>query len=730
MNQKSFVQFVVAIGLAGLGLAIVWGMLGVGPAQAQGPDDWEKAKLYGAQVELHNLVMADNGDLYLCLHNVGYGVYKLAKGATQWQVLESTGDGCMSMALDKVNDKLYRLASKNQYLWRSDDGGLNWTKVYTPSDPWYGEVLAINPVTPSILHMAYDRTIHRSEDSGVSWTQAQFSLDGGTTYTNSLNSRIFRIAVDPSNPQYVYLTLYSNDTEDDKGIYVSANGGLSYTRVITFEPWGYDLKVNTNGTVFASYNDGFWRSTDHGQTWDPLDITVCTGDPNPHSVDYITFHPTLNQTVFIMPQYGGCRSDDEGDTWTGNQEYWDAPLIDPSDTSTWYVPGTPGLWKSTDAWSTWSEMNEGLSEVDVRRIATSPSNLDRYWVMTGNGVGFTEDGGDTWAFPLRIYEGRTLESIDTWILTSNGGQVVFHPTDHNTVYLTQDEYFYQFSNWTVTPWGEITPTLAITINAAKPELSAQDLVFDPTNPATGYLAAGHIFASYSEDGDGVYKTTDGGQTWNTTSLTLPIRSLLLVTHTTGITLYAGTIDAEGIPGRIYRSTDDGDSWQMVEEFSGRSITTMAADPRQPLRVFAGTAGEGSSIGAFLYISQDGGETWSLADVAWPGCGGWIGNVVIDPKNPDHIYYAHATNGNICNSFDGGQTWENPSLFIWAQQWGIGQAQVVDINHLPPGGSGLSVQAGETITQSLMYMGATSGVYRRILTDEEGIYLPIILKAAS
>jgi hypothetical protein len=101
---------------------------------------------------------------------------------------------------------------------------------------------------------------------------------------------------------------------------------------------------------------------------------------------------------------------------------------------------------------------------------------------------------------------------------------------------------------------------------------------------------------------------------------------------------------------------------------------------------------------------------------------------IDPKNPDHVYFAHATNGNICYSQDGGQTWQLP-LFIWAQEWGIGRAEAVDINNLPPGGSGLSVQAGETVTQSLMYMGTTSGVYSRIL-EQRTVYLPIILKASS
>jgi photosystem II stability/assembly factor-like uncharacterized protein len=747
MNHKPFFQFAIAIILAGLGLWLAWGMLGASPVRAQGPDTWEKADLYGAPVEFEDLVMAANGDLYVCLNGVGYGVYKLAKGATTWQVSTDTGHGnCDSLVIDNVNSKLYQIGGKpDQYLWRSDDSGLTWTKVYTPPDQeWSPEVLAINPVTPTILHMtlhdrgpggSYTETVHRSEDSGVTWTQAQFSPDGGATYVDTLDDNVRQIAVDPTNPRYVYLRVKGSHGDDD-GLYVSSNDGISYTKVLTADIWSIGVNATPTGTVFAIYDDKLWRSADHGQTWQELDTaTDCGSGLNPD----IAFHTTLSRTLFI--DIGGgtiCRSDDEGDSWTVPTTYalWGLPVIDPTDLSTWFMASKPGVWKTPDGGNYWSDFNEGLSEVAVRRIAASPSNPDRYWVMTGNGVGFTQDGGETWKFPLATEE-QPFGEIDVFILTTNAGQVIFHPTNHDRVYLTQIKWLYIFDDWTTSPgWGSwlITPTHVVTVNAAKPDLRTQDLVLDPTNPLTGYLAAGNKGGSYADDGDGVYKTTDGGLTWNTTSLTLPIRSLALVTQTSGVTVYAGTMDADGISGRIYRSTDGGSSWENMGEFPGCSFTTIAVDWRKPLRVFAGASCSlGDVSDSFFFISQDGGATWEPADFGQykPGCGGWIANIVVDPKNPDHIYFAHATNGNICYSQDGGQTWELP-LFIWAQQWGIGQACVVDINRLPPGGSGLSVQAGETVTQSLMYMGATSGVYRQILVDSGGgpVYLPVILKASS
>ncbi len=245
MNQKSFVQFVVAIGLAGLGLLITWGMLGVRLAQAQGPDDWEKAKLYGGQVEFDNLTIANDGSLYLCLHDLGYGVYKLAPGATMWQVFTSTGDGCRSLALDNINSKLYRFTSKTPPLLRSDDDGLSWTAIYTPAAS--NGLIAINPITPTILYMTLRnsnrQSIHYSLNSGLSWSQAQLTLDGGTTFTGSIEASIVQIAIDPGHPQYVYFRARTDGT--DSGIYMSANGGISYTRVVTVKRQ-LDLHISDN----------------------------------------------------------------------------------------------------------------------------------------------------------------------------------------------------------------------------------------------------------------------------------------------------------------------------------------------------------------------------------------------------------------------------------------------------------------------------------------------------
>jgi hypothetical protein len=193
------------------------------------------------------------------------------------------------------------------------------------------------------------------------------------------------------------------------------------------------------------------------------------------------------------------------------------------------------------------------------------------------------------------------------------------------------------------------------------------------------------------------------------------------------------MNADGLPARLYRSTDNGSNWQTLHDFQDYSVTALVADPHNPLHLFAGTDGDGNTpvTDEYVFQSYDGGVNWIESDFGtWlPACGNATANIAIDSShNPAHIYFANTNNGVICRSLNGGQTWE--PYFIWSQHEGMGQAEVVDINLLPPEAAGAALHAQAVTTQSLMLMGATTGVYSRVLVDENSVYLPIILKASS
>jgi len=117
------------------------------------------------------------------------------------------------------------------------------------------------------------------------------------------------------------------------------------------------------------------------------------------------------------------------------------------------------------------------------------------------------------------------------------------------------------------------------------------LAIDPRTPTTLYAA-----------GDGVFKSTDGGNTWSAVNTGLPALfvNALAIDPTTPTTLYAG-IGISG--GGVFKSTDGGNTWSAVNTgLTTPYVDTLAIDPRTPTTLYAGTVDGG------VFKSTDGGNT--------------------------------------------------------------------------------------------------------------------------
>ncbi len=192
-----------------------------------------------------------------------------------------------------------------------------------------------------------------------------------------------------------------------------------------------------------------------------------------------------------------------------------------------------------------------------------------------------------------------------------------------------------------TNWTAISDGIAV--------LGATDVAFDPTNPNIMYLATGD-----GEAGDaystGIYKSTDGGNSWAATGLTFGISALkkiskIIVNPTDGSILAGGSVG-------IYRSTNGGSSWTQVSTISIRDIEFKPADPTV---VYAG----GYNSTAFLR-STNSGATWAAAGTGLPTTG-WF-RVALGVTALDATYvYALVSNSaddgllGVYLSTDGGTT---------------------------------------------------------------------------
>ena len=155
------------------------------------------------------------------------------------------------------------------------------------------------------------------------------------------------------------------------------------------------------------------------------------------------------------------------------------------------------------------------------------------------------------------------------------------------------------------------------------------------NPA----APGRLFAGTW--GDGMLVSTDGGSTWQPTSLGGQIFSIAFVPTIPDL-LWAAT--AHG----IFVSSDGGASWQRRNNPGGHIARDLAVDPTQPMTAWATTNS--------VYKTTDGGWSWVPTSLSVSG----ISAVAIDPVNPLNVYAGGSSVG-LHKTTDGGTTWAGPGL---------------------------------------------------------------------
>lgn len=203
------------------------------------------------------------------------------------------------------------------------------------------------------------------------------------------------------------------------------------------------------------------------------------------------------------------------------------------------------------------------------------------------------------------------------------------------------------------------------------------ITLEPNNPSTVWVGTGENNNQRSVAyGDGVYKSTDGGKTWQNMGLkTSEHIANIVIDPQQPSTIYVaayGPLWKEGGERGVYKSTDGGKTWSCVksiDEFTGCNALVM--DPRDPKVLYAAFhqrmrkvftyIGGGPSSG--IYKTTDGGITWTKLEGGFPG--GELGRIGIDvsPVNPDLIYAvveAKDGKGGIYRSTDRGASWEKRS----------------------------------------------------------------------
>ena len=311
-----------------------------------------------------------------------------------------------------------------------------------------------------------------------------------------------------------------------------------------------------------------------------------------------------------------------------------------------------GVWESDDNGVTWLNISDGYFGGSIGAVAVAASDPNVIYVgegsmdirgntSAGRGTWKSMDGGRTWTF-IGLPEAGQI------------GRIEVHPRDHDLVYVAALGH----------PFGK-NPERGIFrsrdggdtwehVLALNDSTGASDLAMDMTNPRILYAGMWRgerkpwALISGAEEG-GVYRTTDGGDSWTKLGGGLPGG----IVGKVGVTISPADPDRvwaiiEAEPdGGVYRSDDGGATWTRTNSDNNLRqrawyYTHVQADPADPNTVYALNTG--------LYRSVDGGTTFEVIPVPH----GDVHDLWIHPDDPQRIVVAN--DGGAQVTVNGGETW--------------------------------------------------------------------------
>jgi photosystem II stability/assembly factor-like uncharacterized protein len=573
-------------------------------------------------------------------------------------------------------------------IYRSSDAGLNWTHLAL-DDAQQIPDLAVDPRDPNRLYAAVlghpyganaQRGIFRSQDGGKNWTRVLHTDDdtGGSC-----------IKIDPHDSNVLYAALWSvrSGPWEDKnvfngstgGLYKSSDGGDHWRRltqglpenlaqievaVAPSEPGRLYATVATTaeGDYSSAAGLGVYRSNDGGETW-----VRATSDPRP------------------ALRIGGG----------------DLPIIkvDPRNADVLYSASLVTV-KSTDGGAHWSSLRGSPGGDDYQNLWISPDDSRHIALVSDQGAIITVDGGATWSswlnqptaqlyhigvtdtFPYRICSGQQESGSVCIASRGNDGEITFRdwhpvgaieygyavpdPLDPDVVYGSGRNVVTK----THLSTGQVQDITPLPLKGAGVRVDrTEPLLFSPQDAHRMYYAANRL-----------YETTDGGQHWRVISPDLAREntgapSSVGSLHLPKADLQRGVIYAASASaladGLIWTGTDDGlvwmthdrgKQWQNVTPpvlTPWSKVTQIEASHFDPQVAYVSVSRfRVDDLRPYVYRTRDGGQTWSPITVGLPDDAPV--NTVREDLSRRGLLFA-GTEKSVWVSYDDGDHWNSLQL---------------------------------------------------------------------
>ncbi|MGA8861800.1 MAG: glycosyl hydrolase, partial [Candidatus Sulfotelmatobacter sp.] len=579
------------------------------------------------------------------------GVWKTVNDGTTWTpVFDTEGSYSIGWVTLDPNDPAVvwvgtgesnsqRSVSYGDGIYRSDDGGKNWTNLGLKKSEHIGRVV-IDPRDSKVVYVAAegplwgpggDRGLYKTVDGGKNWK---------AVLTVSENTGVVDVAIDPANPDIIYAAAYQRrrhvytliDGGPESAIYKSTDAGATWNKLKSGLPTvdlgriGLAVSPADPNVVYATIETadgkgGIFRSDDKGATWERKNefdlgaMYYARVVADPKNADRIF---VMNVTMRESLDGGKTLHKVEETNHHGDDH---AVWIDPDDTKHWIFGSDGGMYETWDDAKNW-EFKANLPTVQFYDVAVDNA-LPFYNVCGGTQDNFSSCG------PARTRNLNGIVNSDWYVTTGGDG---FHsqvdPEDANTVY-SESQYgvLVRYDK----PTGQ---ELLLQPQEAKGEPPLRwnwdsPVIISPHSHTRIYFAANKLFRS--DDRGDTWKEISGDLTRQIDRNKLPVMGRVwepdAVAKNQSTSFYGNIVALSESPkkeGLIYVGTDDGliqvtadggSSWTKYEKFAGvpdeTYVSRLAASRYDANTVYAAFDNhKNEDFKPYLLRSTDAGKTWA------------------------------------------------------------------------------------------------------------------------
>lgn len=514
---------------------------------------------------------------------------------------------CMALSIHPQNpDVVYvgatgpNISPINGMVYKTTDGGLSWQKLNQGVDfDYMVQDVAVDAGNPDIVWAvtnsngyggSYDGTIYRSEDGGLNFTPinpkpvtggilsvAPKPDDAGTVLI-TCGYGIVQLDFDGAQWNAAYPLWDINCRMASDVVFAPTDAQTVYACWMTpVNYWdGDDLPKISRGV----YEGGSW-------TWETFAV-----DSRHANQLYTIAVSTADKDVI----YGGdlglgvVQSPDHGQTWTPVNEGLDAVLVydvdvDDSDTSHMIAASGSGLYERSAGATRWERKHNAA----FRSVAFLPGSGTAYFAGMDGYLARTDDNGATWTYSDFLDYARVND-------------IAVDPTDPDTVFIATGIYGQQVQR-SVDGGGVFEPVLNGE-NADGQAYTMNTLAVDPADSQHILAGGGNFYVPYVA-GD-LWESYQGGVegSWQRTGLTNIVVNAVLIDPRDSNRIYAGCGYSQNFDEPVYKSTDGGATWD--------TATLGMPLARRVLYSIWGPAEDNLfAVGSFGFITRYDGVRWTI-----------------------------------------------------------------------------------------------------------------------